>query len=489
MIIAILITYFSVLLSIAYWTGRNSQNEDFFVAGRNAAWWVVAFGMIGGSLSGATFLSVPGKVGIAQFAYFQLVLGNLLAYITIAFVLMPVYYRLELKSIYGYLGHRLGLTAYRTGSAFFLVSRTIGASARLYLADAVLHQFVFAPLGFPFFMTVLVSILLIWLYTFQGGIKTILWTDTFQTTCILVAMFSTLYLVGNALNLGVSDYWASLKEGHLQQIFFTDDPLTDKKYFLKQIFGGWLIGIAMTGLDQDLMQKNLTCGNLKDAQKNILSYSVILVLVNFSVLLLGGLLWLYARKNGIEVAPDKTDFLFPDIAINHLSGALGGIFALGLIASAYSGSDSALTALTTSFCIDFLNMNHQNSAKAQKLRKIVHISFSALFFIIILVFWWANNQALIDTIFKIASYTYGPLLGLFSFGLLTKRIIKYDYLIIVICLASPVFTYFLDTYSKTILGGYVFGFELMLPNALFTFGGLWLNSQAPKASTQIILDH
>lgn len=496
--LCIVLGYFAMLVAVGWWVGRkDTSNAAFFTGQRQSPWYVVAFGMIGASLSGVTFISVPGAVGNGdQFAYFQMVLGYLVGYAVIGLVLMPLYYRLNLTTIYTYLQQRLGVASYKTGSAFFLLSRTIGSSFRLYIVALVMHQFIFLPMGVPFWLTVFVTILLIWLYTFQGGIKTIVWTDTLQTFFMLLSVVLTIFIISRDLNLSLGGIWTSIEEGGMGQVFFFDNGWSDSKNFFKQFLGGAFIAIVMTGLDQDMMQKNLTCRSIGDAQKNMLWFSLTLVVVNFLFLVMGALLALYATSVG-ETA--KGDQLFPALAFHHFPFSVAVVFLIGLVAAAYSSADSALAALTTAFCVDFLGMQPKgapahrdvttnadlldddvhhaeveadpNEQRDRRRRTLVHIGFSFLTFLVILIFYWINDSSVLKAVFTAAGYTYGPLLGLFSFSLLTRWQVR-DALVPFVCVAAPILTYVLNANSQAWLGGYKFGFELLLVNAGLTFVGL-----------------
>jgi Na+/proline symporter len=474
-VIFFIIGYFALLMLISHFTSKGANNDSFFIGGHKSKWYLVAFGMIGASLSGVTFISVPGWVGSSQFSYMQMVMGYFVGYTIIALVLMPLYYRLNLTSIYTYLEQRFGYYSYKTGAGFFLLSRTIGAAFRLYLVAQVLQYLIFDQWGVPFFVTVMMTILLIWLYTFKGGIKTIVWTDSLQTLFMLLAVGISIYFITVQLDLGFSDLITEVKNSDYSQVFFFDD-WSDKKHFVKQFLSGVFLAIVMTGLDQDMMQKNLSCANIKDGQKNMFSFSIVLILVNFVFLVLGALLFIYANKNGIAI-PDKTDNLFPEIA-THLNTAAGIFFILGLVAAAYSSADSALTALTTSVCIDFLDINNKQESLKVKLRKRVHILVSIVLFIVILLFNVINDESVISSLFKAAGYTYGPLLGLYAFGLILKRKVR-DKLVPYVCLISPVLWYLLNRFS-----GADFGFEILIYNGLTTFLGLFLISLSlnPKNS-------
>ncbi|MBP6055064.1 MAG: sodium:solute symporter [Cytophagaceae bacterium] len=464
----ILAIYFGLLLVISYITSRGADTNDFFTANRQSPWWLVAFGMIGTSISGLTFISVPGAVGKTYFTYYQVILGHSLGYLTIALVLMPLYYRLNLISIYGYLEKRFGFWAYKTGSAFFLLSRTIGSAARLYLAVNVLQIAIFEPIGVPFVLTVFISIALIWLYTHRGGVKTIIWTDTLQTLFLLVALFITIVLVGQQMHMGIGEMIDTIQKSPYSHMFEWD--WKNPHFFGKDFLAGVFIAIVMTGLDQDLMQKNLTCKSIGEAQKNMFWFYWVLLFINLLFLALGALLYIYAQANQIAI-PTKTDELYPLLALGGNFGTLAAVtFLLGIIAASYASSDSALTALTTSFCIDFLRIEKFQEAKREKIKHRVHIGFSVLFFIVIGLFHVFNNQELIGAVFNLAGYTYGPLLGLFAFGLFTKTAIKDKYVPFV-CVASPIITFILETQSQALFGG--FGFAKLILNGAICYLLLW----------------
>jgi Na+/proline symporter len=464
----ILAIYFGLLLVISYITSRGADTNDFFTANRQSPWWLVAFGMIGTSISGLTFISVPGAVGKTYFTYYQVILGHSLGYLTIALVLMPLYYRLNLISIYGYLETRFGFWAYKTGSAFFLLSRTIGSAARLYLAVNVLQIAIFEPIGVPFVLTVFISIALIWLYTHRGGVKTIIWTDTLQTLFLLVALFITIVLVGQQMHMGIGDMIQTIDKSPYSHMFEWD--WKHPHFFGKDFLAGVFIAIVMTGLDQDLMQKNLTCKSIGEAQKNMFWFYWVLLFINLLFLALGALLYIYAQSNQIAI-PTKTDELYPLLALGGNFGTLAAVtFLLGIIAASYASSDSALTALTTSFCVDFLRIEKFQEAKRNKIKHRVHIGFSVLFFIVIGLFHVFNNQELIGAVFNLAGYTYGPLLGLFAFGLFTKTAIK-DRYVPLVCVASPIITFVLETQSQALFGG--FGFAKLILNGAICYLLLW----------------
>jgi Na+/proline symporter len=472
-VILFILGYFALLMLISHLTSKGATNDSFFIGGNKSPWYLVAFGMIGASLSGVTFISVPGWVGASKFSYMQMVMGYFVGYTVIALVLMPLYYRLNLTSIYTYLEERFGVYSYKTGAAYFLLSRTIGAAFRLFLVAQVLQYLVFNQWGVPFFVTVMITIVLIWLYTFKGGIKTIVWTDSLQTLFMLIAVGVSIYFISSEMNLGFSELISEVKNSDYSQIFFFDD-WNDRKHFVKQFFSGAFLAIVMTGLDQDMMQKNLSCANIKDGQKNMFSFSIVLIFVNLVFLVLGALLFIYAAKTGIEM-PVKTDNLFPEIATQHLNTVAGIFFVLGLVAAAYSSADSALTALTTSVCVDFLDVKNKEESISIKLRKRVHVIVSFLLFVVILLFDVINDESVISSLFKAAGYTYGPLLGLYAFGLVLKRSVK-DKLVPIICLVSPIVCYLLNIYSKELFNGYQFGFEILILNGTLTFLGLLMIS-------------
>ncbi|MDX6747756.1 sodium:solute symporter [Polaribacter sp. PL03] len=468
-IILLIVTYFAVLIFISYITGKSADNKTFFKANNSSPWYLVAFGMIGASLSGVTFISVPGWVEGQNMSYFQMVLGYVVGYAVIGLVLLPLYYRLNLTSIYSYLEDRFGKYSYKTGATFFLISRTIGAAFRLFLVANVLQLLLFDGYGIPFWVTVSITILLIWLYTFKGGIKTIVWTDTLQTLFMLIAVGVCIYTISDEME--ISNIFTYVADSELSKTFFFDD-VNAGNYFWKRFLAGAFVAIVMTGLDQDMMQKNLTCRNLKDAQKNMFWFTIVLVIVNFFFLALGVLLTDFAQKNGIDAHKDE---LFPIIATKgNLGLATAIFFLLGLIAAAYSSADSALTSLTTSFSIDILEIDKQEDKKKQeKTRKKIHVLFSFILIATILVFkYFIADESVISKIFTFANYTYGPLLGLYAFGLFTKIKVQ-DKMVPIICLASPFLTYFLN-YLALEYAGFDFGFSLLILNGFITFIGLFL---------------
>ena len=472
LIISVIISYFFLLYVISYYTGKNDSNDTFFLGNRKSPWYIIAYGMIGTTLSGITFISVPGWVESNQFSYMQMVFGFFVGYFIISRILLPLYYSLGLTSIYTYLKDRFGNNSYKTGSSFFLLSRTIGASFRLFLIATVLQYAVFDSMGIPFFLTVLITISLIWLYTYRSGMKTIIWTDTLQTTFMLSTVFIIGYTLMDKMNLDISALFSAINESTYSKVFFFDD-IADKKYFFKQFFSGVFMAIVMTGLDQDQMQKNLSCKNLKDAQKNMTVFSIILIFVDLLFLCLGALLYInyysMPEVNQVLNLPEQADMLFPHIAISSgLPAYVGILFIIGIIAAAYSSADSALTSLTTSFCVDIIEFEKQDTEKQIKTRKYTHLIMSLVLFSVIMVFHAINDQSVVKSLFTVAGYTYGPLLGLFSFGLFTKLQVKDKY-VPLICLASPVICYFLNLYIS-------FGFELLILNGIITFFGLYMIS-------------
>lgn len=475
--LSILFIYFTILIVISIRTSKNADSASFFLANKSAPWYLVAFGMIGTSISGVTFVSVPGKVGAEGFGYFQMVLGFVLGYVFIGTVLMPLYYRLNLISIYQFFQTRFGFWSYKTGSAIFIISRTIGSAVRLYVAVSVLQMAIFGPIGIPFELTVIFTILLIWVYTFKGGVKTILITDTLQTFFLIAALITTILLLKNQMGWGMTDMFTQIAQSDYSKIFHFDQGWGDKQNFWKLFISGMFITIVMTGMDQDLMQKNLSCKNIGEAQKNMMWFTVTLVAVNLLFLSLGAMLYMYATQTAIQI-PGNSDEFYPMMALNvfnnpefGLAGVLVGVtFLVGITAATYASSDSALTALTTSFSIDFMNVQQKSEAETIKIKNRVHVGFSVVFVIVILIFHALNSTDLITAIYKIASYTYGPLLGLFAFGIFTKRSVI-DKAVPYICFASPAITYALEQVIQRSTG-YKFGFENLLLNGLITIIGL-----------------
>lgn len=493
------IGYFALLLGVAWYTSRNSNNESFFIGNKSSNWMLVAFGMIGTSLSGVTFVSVPGGVGGGNFYYYQIVLGYLLGYIVIAFVLIPLYYRMNLTSIYTYLEKRFGINSHKAGAFFFILSRTVGATARLYLVISVLQTFIFNKLGIPFEATTLVILVLILLYTFEGGVKTIIYTDTLQTTGMLVGLVVCIIVIVKALGTDIGGAWAMMSDKGYTQIFNWD--VNAGSYIWKHIVGGMFIAIAMTGLDQEMMQKNISVKTLKDSQKNIMTFTAVLMVVNLLFLVLGGVLYLYAAQNNIAVPPDD---LFATIALSDaFSGVIGVIFIIALISALFPSVDGAITSLTSCFCIDILGIQKTEGTEKEKKRTRlkVHFTFAIVFFLMVLLYKWINDKLIIDFILKFAGITYGPLLGLFAFGILTKRKLN-DKLIWAVCIIAPLMALFLDmvsnpawyeaklhvslglqSLSDSIFNGYKIGNELILINGIFTFIGLWFISKKSNETT------
>lgn len=472
LVFTVISIYFGLLFFISWFTSRKLTGDTFFTGDRNSHWFLVSFGMIGASLSGVTFISVPGEVGNSNFYYFQVVLGYTLGYLTIAKVLLPLYYRLNLVSIYTFLENRFGFWSYKTGAFFFIISRSFGSSLRLYLVASVLQLVLFDALGIPFWVSVLLTVVLIWLYTFRGGIKTVVWTDTLQTAFMLTAVIVTLILIGKELEISsLGDYVNTIVKDQRSTLFNWDWKAGTN--FFKQFVSGAFITIVMTGLDQDMMQKNLTCRTLGDAQKNMFWFTGILVVVNLLFLSLGVMLYLYAETKGIPI-PERSDSLFPLLASTYFSPIAGIIFVLGIIAAAYSSVDSTLTALTTSFCFDFLQIDRNYPVeKRVAIRKQVHIGFTAFLYILILAFYWLNDQSVINSVFILAGYTYGPLLGLFGFGLFTSFQVK-DVWVPGLAILAPSLTFLIASNSQEWLWGYTFGFEALILNGALMFTGLYL---------------
>ncbi len=499
LLFSFVIGYFLVLLAVAWFTSKGSNNESFFIGNRKSNWMLVAFGMIGTSLSGVTFVSVPGGVGTGNFYYFQIVIGYLFGYITIAFVLLPLFYRMNLTSIYTYLEKRFGINAHKAGASFFILSRSVGATARLYLVINILQIFILDKLGIPFVVTTLIILLMILLYTFEGGVKTIIYTDTLQTTGMLVGLVVCIIVIIKALGTDFSGALHLMSDKGYTQIFNTD--VKAGSYFMKHIIGGMFIAIAMTGLDQEMMQKNISVKNLKDSQKNMMTFTAVLMVVNFLFLFLGGILYLFATANNITTAPDD---LFPTIALsNQFSGTIGVLFIIALISALFPSVDGAITSLTSCFCIDILGLNKSAAdEKAKKRTRLkVHFSFAVLFFLLVLIFKFINDKLIIDFILKFAGITYGPLLGLFAFGILTKRKLK-ENLIWAVCIVAPMLALGLDMLSSpewyekklhlqlamqgisdSIFNGYKIGNELILINGLITFLGLLIISKKSTTHT------
>ncbi|MBT4774103.1 MAG: sodium:solute symporter [Crocinitomicaceae bacterium] len=477
----IIIGYFVVLMTVSLLTSRGADNESFFIGNRKSPWYLVAFGMIGASLSGITFVSVTGQPDGKSFGYMQMVFGYIIGYLLIAYVLLPIYYKWNYTSIYTYLKDRFGIVSYKTGASFFLVSRIAGASVRLLLVAVIMHEFIFKAFEVPFWLTVTISVLFIWLYTFKGGIKTIVWTDTLQTLFMLLAAVVTFVFISDYFNLSIGELSAKIFEQEHSQIFFND--WLPANNWLKQLLAGAVVAFCMTGLDQDMMQKNLSCKDLKSAQKNMISFSVVLVFANLLFLMLGSALLMYAQNSGIELPRTagvvNADELYPTIALNSDSGLGVGVavlFVLGLVAAAYSSADSALTSLTTSFCVDFLNIKEKENASKKRIRLYVHIIMSLILIIVALVLSTVLDKSALYKIFFLASLTYGPLLGMFSFGIITKRQVK-DKFVPLVCLVAPILCWLLSYFSDRILGSFALGSELLLINGILVFFGLLMISE------------
>lgn len=493
LLLSIIVIYFSVILGIAFYTGRHATNESFFIGNRNSKWWLVAFGMIGTSLSGMTFISVPGTVGAQGFNYFQVVIGYFIGYFVVAYILLPLYYKLNLTSIYTYLEARFGPTAYKTGALFFILSRTLGATLRLYLVIKVLEKFVLQDLGISFEVTTVIILLLILLYTFKGGVKTIVWTDTLQTTFMLLALVICIGYILTDAHLNIGQAWDTLVANHYTQMWQTSNPLA-ANYFLKQIVGGAFITIAMTGLDQEMMQKNISVSNLPDARKNMLTLSLLQMIVVFIFLFLGGMLFIYFSQHGGDIIhvmdgkgglqfmmqqnEVKSDDMFPILALRHMPGYIGIIFIIGLISALFPSADGALTALTSSYCIDIYGITKRTDKspqQQQQVRQVVHYSFAIIFLVFVFLFRYIDNGSLIATLLTIAGYTYGPLLALFAFGIFTKRHPKPTFIPLV-CFVAPTLCYIIKQNENDWLGGYHIGVELLLLNAILTYSLLYLIS-------------
>ena len=482
MLFSFVLGYFIILLIVANRTSRNSNNESFFIGNRSSNWMLVAFGMIGTSLSGVTFVSVPGAVGKESFAYFQITLGYLIGYAIIAYVLLPIYYRLNVTSIYNYLSTRFGFRSYKTGSAFFILSRTLGATARLYLVVEILQYSILESFHVPFWLTTVIILIMILLYTYKGGVKTIVWTDTLQTTCMLAGLIICVVFILNKMGLSFTDSIHQINQKGYGKIFFTD--INSKLFFVKQILAGAFITITMTGMDQEMMQKNLSVRTLTNSKKNVLTLSFILAIVLLLFLFLGGLLYLYAGQQNVTVTGDK---LFPEIALHHMPPLISVIFIVALISALFPSADGAITALTSSFCIDILGMKRREDwteLEKKKVRQKIHLTVAFIFLVFVMIFKWVNDPSMISVILKVAAYTYGPLLGLFSFGILTKRKVI-DKFVPIVCVLAPIICFFLDKFQKDIFGKYEIGLELLIINGLLTFIGLYLISKPIPISPEI----
>ena len=480
------IVYFLILLVVAKITGKNSTNDSFFIGNRNSNWMLVAFGMVGTSLSGVTFVSVPGQVGtlvggtnyVNAFSYLQITLGYVIGYLTIAYVLLPLYYKLNLTSIYNYLSTRLGVASYKTGASFFILSRTLGATARLYLVVRILQDAILQSFHVPFWATTLIILLMILLYTYEGGVKTIVWTDTLQTSCMLIGLVICVIYILNQLHVGFFESLSTMADKGYTKIFFTEP--SSKLFFVKQILAGAFVTITMTGMDQEMMQKNISVKTLKDSQKNVITLGFTMLFVITLFLFLGGLLYLYASANGLSVTGDK---LFPSIALEHMPPAMSIIFIIALISALFPSADGAITALTATFCIDILGMQRRedwDEAKKKTIRQRIHISFAFVFLLFVMVYKWIDNPSMIGVILKVAAYTYGPLLGLFTFGIILKRTVL-DKWVPLICIISPLLCLVIDLNQKVLFGSFEIGLELLIINGLITFLGLLLISKKENA--------
>ncbi|MDO5615793.1 MAG: sodium:solute symporter, partial [Cruoricaptor ignavus] len=470
LLLGIIIIYFALLLWVAYRTGKGSNNDSFFIGNRKSNWMLVAFGMIGTSLSGVTFVSVPGAVGADKFHYLQITVGYLIGYVVIAYVLLPLYYRLQLTSIYGYLQHRMGQLSYKSGAWIFIVSRLVGATARLYLVVNILQVTILDSLGIPFIATTLVILLMIILYTYEGGVKTIVWTDTLQTTAMLAGLVICSIYMMNHLGLNFFESLSAMSDKGYTEVFNTE--VNSKSFFFKQILAGAFITITMTGIDQEMMQKSLSVTKLKDSQKNMVTLGIILVGVISLFLYLGGLLHLYGMQEQVASSGDQ---LFPDIALNYMPPFISIIFIIALISALFPSADGAMTALTSSLCIDVLGLKEKDwdAKKKEQFRKRIHLLVALSFLVMVIIFKIINDNSMIGLILKLAGFTYGPLLGLFAFGIFTKFKVK-DALVPYVCIASPIISFFIDKYQENIFGEFKIGLELLIINGLITFIGLWL---------------
>lgn len=486
LLFSVIIGYFVLLMAVAWATSKGANNESFFIGNRNSSWMLVAFGMIGTTLSGVTFVSVPGAVGQQGFIYAQIILGNFIGFILIAYLLLPLYYKLNLTSIYTYLQVRLGFTSYKTGASFFILSRTLGATARLFLVVRILHDGILQNFGLPFWVTTLIILGMILIYTFEGGVKTIVWTDTLQTSFIVGGLLITIGYLLNSLDLNLFSGFQALNEKGYTRLF--DYDVSSNTFVIKQILAGTLIMITMVGMDQEMMQKNISVKTLADSRKNMLTFSVIFVLGNMLSLFLGGLLYLYAGKEGITAVGDH---LFPAVALNYLPPALAIVFIIALISALFPSADGAITALTSSTCIDIIGINRRSDwdeAKRLRVRKQVHLFFALLFFVFVMFFRWKDDPSMITVILKAAGYTYGPLLGLFAFGMITRRSVR-DQWVIYVTVAAPLLCLLLDYYQERIFDTYRIGLELVFFNGLATFIGLWFISSPSENAPQPIVSH
>lgn len=468
-----IVLYFILLFVISYIAGRKADNQGFFVGNRKSPWYVVAFAMIGSCFSGVTFVSVPGMVAASGFSYLQMAFGFLAGQLVIAFLLTPLFYRMNLVSIYEYLEERFGVSAHKTGAWFFFISKMLGAAVRLFLVCEVLQLLIFRPLHLPFFLNVVFTILLVWLYTYRGGVKALIWTDSLKTLCLIGSVILCIYFISSDLHFTFGGMVNAITDNSYSKVFFFDD-INDKKYFFKQFLAGMFTMIAMTGLDQDMMQRNLSCKNFKDAQKNMITSVIFQVLVILLFLMLGTLLYIFAARTGIKV-PEKSDELFPLIATQgYLPTIVGVLFVVGLVSASYSAAGSSLTALTTSFTVDVLgSVKNKNEEEISKIRKSVHALMSVAMGVVILIINVLNNTSVIDAVYILASYTYGPILGMFAFGILVKKKVRDKYVPFV-AVISPILCFILQNNSKAWFNGYSFSYEILIFNALFTFIGLSL---------------
>lgn len=482
LLFSFVIGYFLILLGVAWYTGKNSDNHSFFIGNKNSNWMLVAFGMVGTSLSGVTFVSVPGAVAKESFAYLQITIGYLFGYLMIAYILLPLYYKLNLTSIYHFLSTRMGFNSYKTGSSFFILSRTLGATARLYLVVNILQEAILNSFNIPFWATTLIILVMILLYTYEGGVKTIVYTDTLQTTCMLAGLVICVFYILNQLNMGFGDSLQAMNDRGYSKIFFSDP--NSKFFFLKQIIAGAFITVTMTGMDQEMMQKNISVKTLKDSQKNVLSMAITLATVIVIFLFLGGLLYMYAENLNVTASGDK---IFPVLAMEHMPPVVSVIFIIALISALFPSADGAITALTSTFCIDIIGIQRRpdlNEAAQKKIRQRVHLTFAAIFLVFVLIFKWVNDPSMIGLLLKIAAYTYGPLLGLFTFGIITKRVVN-DALVPYVCVAAPILCFIIDKYQKTLLGSYEVGLELLIINGSITFLGLLFISKKGNGQAAI----
>jgi Na+/proline symporter len=479
----ILIGYFALLLSVAWATSRNANNDSFFIGNKSSNWMLVAFGMVGTTLSGVTFISVPGAVGKDAFGYGQILIGYVVGYIAVAYILLPLYYRLKLTSIYHYLDVRLGRRAYQSGAGFFIMSRLLGATARLYLVVNILQAIILDRLGVPFWLTTLVILAMILMYTYKGGVKTIVWTDTLQTTCMLVGLFFCVGYMLSELDLTVAQSLVQMEQRGLSRIFTFD--VDSPNFYLKQIVAGAFIVLTMTGMDQEMMQKTISVKTLGDSQKNLLSLTVVLVIVLSAFLFLGGLLYLYAPVAGVTATGDK---IFPAVVMEHLPAAVQIIFLVALISALFPSADGAITALTSTFCIDLLGLKRRTDLTEQgkeRLRRRVHLGFALLFLVLVMMFKLADSPSMIGVILKLAAYTYGPLLGLFAFGMLTRRTLT-DRLVPIVTIGAPVLCAILEYNQASVLGSYRLGLELLMVNGILVYAGLFAISQGEKAGPAVV---